>query len=91
MERISVTQAARNFSDLLNRVYYQGISVELERNNKVIARLVPVRPTPSLRAEDLPAFLASLPKLGEDAEAFARDVKAVDELFIEDEVWDDPQ
>ena len=41
MERISVTQAARQFSDLLNRVFYQGASFELERNNKVIARLLP--------------------------------------------------
>jgi prevent-host-death family protein len=77
MERISVTQAARNFSDLLNRVYYQGISVELERNNKVIARLVPVRPAARLRVEDLTAFFASLPKLGDDAEAFAEDVRSI--------------
>ncbi len=77
MERINVTQAARNFSDLLNRVYYQGISVELERNNKVIARLVPVRPAARLRVEDLNAFFASLPKLGEDAEAFAEGVRSI--------------
>ena len=77
MERINVAQAARNFSDLLNRVYYQGISVELERNNKVIARLVPVRPAARLRVENLNAFFASLPKLGEDAEAFAEDVRSI--------------
>jgi antitoxin (DNA-binding transcriptional repressor) of toxin-antitoxin stability system len=62
---------------LLNRVYYQGISVELERNNKVIARLVPVRPAARLRVENLNAFFASLPKLGEDAEAFAEDVRSI--------------
>jgi prevent-host-death family protein len=77
MERISVTQAARNFSDLLNRVYYQGISVELERNNKVIARLVPVKPAARLRVGDLNEFFASLPKLGDDAEAFAEDVRSI--------------
>ena len=42
MERLSVTQAARSFSDLLNRVFYQGVSVELERGNKIIARISPV-------------------------------------------------
>ncbi len=77
MERINVTQAARNFSDLLNRVYYQGVSVELERNNKVIARIVPVKPAGTLQAKDLNAFFASLPKLGDDAEAFAEDVLRV--------------
>ena len=37
MEKINVTQAARQFSDLLNRVFYQGVSFELERGNKAIA------------------------------------------------------
>jgi antitoxin (DNA-binding transcriptional repressor) of toxin-antitoxin stability system len=77
MERINVTQAARNFSDLLNRVYYQGISVELERNNKVIAQLVPVKPAARLRVEDLNAFFASLPKLRDDAETFAEDIESI--------------
>ncbi|EMS78336.1 antitoxin of toxin-antitoxin system VapB [Desulfotignum phosphitoxidans DSM 13687] len=35
MERISVTQAVRQFSDLLNRIFYQGVSVELERGNNL--------------------------------------------------------
>ncbi len=88
MERINVTQAARNFSDLLNRVYYQGVSVELERGNKVVARLVPALPAPSLAAGDLEELFASLPKLGNDAESFAEDVKGADESFLpEDDVW----
>lgn len=85
---MNVTKAARNFSDLLNRVYYQGISVELERNNKVIARITPVKPKTSLRAEDLQEFFDSLPKLGDDAEAFARDVKEIDSILVMDDPWD---
>jgi prevent-host-death family protein len=89
VERINATKAARNFSDLLNRVYYQGISVELERNNKVIARIVPAKPSSSLRAENLRELLASLPKLGDDAEAFAEDVLSVrDTLLPERSPWD---
>lgn len=89
MERINVTQAVRNFSDLLNRVYYQGVSVELERGNKVIARLSPASPSSTLRAEDLSDFFASLPKLGEDADAFAEDVERVREaLPSERSEWD---
>ena len=88
MERINVTQAARNFSDLLNRVYYQGVSVELERGNKVVARLVPVLPVPSVPAKDLEGLFASLPKLGDDAQSFAEDVKVADEFLLsEGDVW----
>ena len=88
MERMNVTQAARNFSDLLNRVYYQGVSVELERGNKVVARLVPALPAPSVPAEDLEGLFASLPKLGDAAESFAEDVKGADEFLLpEDDAW----
>lgn len=88
MERISVTKAVRNFSELLNRVYYHGVSVELERGNKVVARLSPVAPSSGLQAEDLGAFLATLPKLGDDAERFARDVAEVRAaLPPEQEAW----
>lgn len=77
MERISVTRAVRSFSDLVNRVYYHGVSVELERGNKVVARLSPVASPTGVQAEDLGAFFASLPELGEDAEAFAEEVSSV--------------
>lgn len=36
---ISVTEAARNFSDLINRVNYQGQTFLLTRGGKVVARL----------------------------------------------------
>lgn len=88
MERVKVTQAARNFSDLLNRVYYQGISVELERNNKVVARLVPPQGIEP-KAKTLSELLTSLPSLGEDAEAFAEDVLSVRrDLPLEHSPWD---
>jgi hypothetical protein len=39
MERMSVTQAVRQLSDLMNRVFYQGATVELERGNRIIAQI----------------------------------------------------
>lgn len=39
---ISVTQAARNFSDCVNRVRYQGTSFVLHKNGVPVARIVPV-------------------------------------------------
>jgi antitoxin (DNA-binding transcriptional repressor) of toxin-antitoxin stability system len=38
-ETISVTEAARNFSDVINRVYYQGESYLLTRGGTVVAQL----------------------------------------------------
>jgi antitoxin (DNA-binding transcriptional repressor) of toxin-antitoxin stability system len=36
---ISVTEASRNFSDVINRVYYQGQTYLLTRGGVVIAQL----------------------------------------------------
>lgn len=41
---ISVTAAARKFSDCINRVRYQGISFLLEKNGVPVARIIPVQP-----------------------------------------------
>ncbi len=77
MERLSVTQAARQFSDLLNRVFYQGSVVELERGNRVIARICPAAPASRLQVKDLSRFFQELPSLGEDAERFSEDLAEI--------------
>jgi prevent-host-death family protein len=38
---ITVTEAARNFADCVNRVHYQDTSFVLLKNGKPVARLVP--------------------------------------------------
>ena len=38
---ITVTEAARNFADCVNRVHYQNQSFVLLKNGKPVARLVP--------------------------------------------------
>lgn len=38
---ISVTEAARNFADCVNRVRYQGASFVLHKNGLAVARIVP--------------------------------------------------
>ena len=78
MERISATQAARQFSDLLNRVAYQGQCFEVERGNRVVARLQPVTtPVRGIPIQELNRVFAELPGLGDDAQAFAEEVEAV--------------
>ncbi len=89
MDRISVTQAVRQFSDLLNKVYYQGISVELERANQVIAMITPVHKPVGLKVKDLNAFFADLPTLGEDASLFADDIDEIRKEYpLEKDHWD---
>ena len=40
-ETISVTQAARNFADCVNRAHYQNVTFVLLKNGSPVARLVP--------------------------------------------------
>ena len=70
---ITVTEAARHFSDYVSRVAYRHESFVLHRGNKPVAEL---RPMPSgRRLGDLPDILRSLPHLAHgDAAAFAADV-----------------
>jgi prevent-host-death family protein len=60
--RISATEAARNFSDLLNRVFYRGESAVLIRNGVPVARLVPPEPA-TAPAEELARRWETLPHL----------------------------
>jgi antitoxin (DNA-binding transcriptional repressor) of toxin-antitoxin stability system len=84
MDRLTVSQAEQNFSGLVNRVYSEGLSIELERGDKVVAYLTPALPKSSLRVAGLAAFLVGLPKLGDDAEQFSADLRAVrNELPLE--------
>ena len=69
---ISVTQAARHFADYVNRVAYRGERFLLLRGGRPVAELGPI-PT-ARRLGDLPAIMASLPRLNVDeAESFAHD------------------
>jgi antitoxin (DNA-binding transcriptional repressor) of toxin-antitoxin stability system len=78
MERISATQAARQFSDLLNRVVYQGQSFEVERGNRVVARLGPAdTPVKGVPITELNRLFAELPSLHGDGDAFAADLEVV--------------
>jgi antitoxin (DNA-binding transcriptional repressor) of toxin-antitoxin stability system len=38
---ITVTEAARNFADCMNRAFYQGVTFTLQKNGVAMARIVP--------------------------------------------------
>ena len=59
---LSVTEAARQFSDLINRVYYRHETATLVRNGTPVARIVPPA-VPARPARDLARHWAGLPHL----------------------------
>jgi hypothetical protein len=73
----------------VNKVYVEGISVDLERDDKVIARLTPAEPRSPLAVHELNAFLRNLPPLDDDTAEFAQDVRAIRAEFpAEADQWD---
>jgi antitoxin (DNA-binding transcriptional repressor) of toxin-antitoxin stability system len=82
MNKINATEAARRFSDILNRVSYQGANFEIVRGNKVVARVLPAAPSSPLKAEDLNQFFAGLPPLeDDDGERFAQEIESIRQGF----------
>jgi antitoxin (DNA-binding transcriptional repressor) of toxin-antitoxin stability system len=90
IKRISATNAARNFSDLINRVRYQGTSFEIERGNEVIARIVPAGTPMTLSIAELNEQWTRLPRLDpEDAVLFEEDLKDIRQnAHLPDALWD---
>jgi antitoxin (DNA-binding transcriptional repressor) of toxin-antitoxin stability system len=43
---LTATEAARHFSEVLDRVSHHGASFDIRRGREVVARLVPARPLP---------------------------------------------
>ena len=73
--RISVTDSARNFADLVNRAYYRGETALLVRNGVPVAHLVPVGPVGIPAGEALARWRLRRPLEHENAEAMARDIR----------------
>ena len=63
--RLSATEAARNFSELLNRVRYRGETFIIERGGEAVGELRPAA-SPRFTGADLVALLRSLPPVDED-------------------------
>ena len=63
--RISATEAARSFSELMNRVRYRGESFVVERGGKPICEILPARP-PKFSGAELASLLRSLPTPDEE-------------------------
>jgi len=72
---ISVTEAARNFADCVNRAHYQNITFVLLRNGSPVARLVPDDEKVCLGRE-LSEALAKKQLTEDEARAWHRELQA---------------
>jgi len=59
--KISATEAARNFSDLVNRVYYKGETFVIERGGEPVCEISPAAPVRFTGAEFV-ELLSRLPR-----------------------------
>lgn len=71
---ISVTEAARNFADCVNRAHYQNVTFVLMKNGSPVARLVPDSEK-VCTGRDLAEILADVELSTEDALAWREDLQ----------------
>lgn len=72
---ISVTEAARNFSNCLNRAHYQNVTFVLLKNGTPFARLTPDHEK-VCSGQDLAKALANIELPQDEARAWRRDLLA---------------
>ena len=63
---ITATHLARNFSDLLNQVRYQHVTLEVMRGNELIAYVSPAPMAAGYPIGQLDRLLAGLPRLSSE-------------------------
>jgi len=73
-ESISVTEAARNFSDCINRARYQGTTFIVHKGGKPVARIVPEESKPST-GRVIAAALAEVRLTPEESAAWRQDLE----------------
>ncbi len=73
---ITATEAVRKFSDLLNTIKFRGGQYTILRGGKPVAVLGPAEfPFHERTLGELNGLLKKIPKLGEEAAAFEKDLK----------------
>jgi prevent-host-death family protein len=71
---ISVTEAARNFADCVNRVRYQDLSYVLLKNGSPVAQLVPHKEK-VCRGRDLAEALGGIKLSRDEVRSWRRDLR----------------
>jgi antitoxin (DNA-binding transcriptional repressor) of toxin-antitoxin stability system len=71
---LTVTEAARNFADCVNRARYQGVSFVLLKNGAAVAQIVPNKEK-VCTGRDLAAILGRLRLTDKESKAWRRDLQ----------------
>ncbi|MEK6657574.1 MAG: antitoxin [Nitrospirota bacterium] len=89
---ISATDVVRKFSDILNSIKYRGNHYIILRGGKPVASISPVeKPAKEKTLGELKELLKKLPRLGDEAERFEKDMKAIiknQPLMPEKDQWE---
>lgn len=86
---MKVIEAAKDLARLVDKVDRERVTIDLERDDRIVARLTPAEPRVALTVGELNAFLRNLPSLGDDGDAFASDVRAIRAAFpAESSAWE---
>jgi len=72
---ISVTEAARNFADCINRAHYQDVTFVLLKNGSPVAQIIPDKEK-SCSGRDLAEILSRVRLSPGEAESWQRDLRA---------------
>jgi antitoxin (DNA-binding transcriptional repressor) of toxin-antitoxin stability system len=72
--KLTATEAARNFSEILNRVRYGRETFVILRGGEAVCRLSPVDPAPAPSLRDVLELLKSV---GSPDDKFADDLEAI--------------
>lgn len=87
MERQTITDTSFDWSALLRHVVRDQATVELEQNQRTIARIMPV--APQVLASQLNEVLQDVPRLDDDVEDFAADLEQLrKQMPPEGDAWD---
>lgn len=75
---VSATEAVRKFSEILNSIKYRGNHYTILRGGKPVASISPVESSLKERTlGELKELLKKLPRLGDEAERFEKDLKEI--------------
>ena len=85
---ISVTEAARNFADCVNRAHYQSVTFILQKNGVPVARIVPVEQKKPSTGREIAAALAKVRLSPQESAAWRDDLAAArNSLIPQNDKW----
>lgn len=75
---ITVTEAARSFDDIIDRVYYRNEKFDIQMGNQIVAHISPSKNQTTLKTFELNDFFAKIPKLSiDDLDDFEKNIKQI--------------